>query len=129
MTPQDLVIEIDRAIEAHAAWKQKLTAAINEGRCEQSPEEIGCDDKCAFGKWLYGESLDAETKARKPYEVTRRLHAEFHQVAGKVARLAETGDRGVAFQLMDGEYSARSDILSRALKKWRSEVAPWRDTA
>lgn len=122
MPTQTLVNEIDKALAAHAAWRQKLTSAIRTGQLDASPHDIACDDKCAFGNWLRGPSLNAATKARKPYQVTRRLHAEFHEVAGQVARLAEDGKRGEAFALLDNEYATRSETLTRALNKWRGEA-------
>lgn len=122
MTNQVLIDQIDNALGAHAAWRQKLTTAILSGTLETSPADIACDDKCAFGQWLYGPDIHDSTRERKPYQVTRRLHAEFHKVAAEVAELAEVGKRGEAFALLDGEFSARSDTLSRALKKWRSEA-------
>jgi Chemoreceptor zinc-binding domain len=121
---QTLATEIDKALAAHAAWRRKLTTAIRTGVFDASPHDIACDDKCEFGQWLYGSSLDGAAKARKPYQVTRRLHAEFHDVAGRVARLAKDGKRGEAFSLLDNEYTARSETLSRALTKWRGEVEP-----
>ena len=124
MKHADLDKEIRAALVAHDSWNRRLTTAINLGNCETAPSDIAVDDKCAFGKWLYGPELDEETKAGKPYQVTRRLHAEFHDVAARVAALAEAGRKGDAYALLDGEYSQRSSKLMRALTKWRSELAP-----
>lgn len=122
MSNQALVKEIDAALAAHAQWKMKLTHAINIGHCEQGAANVACDDKCAFGQWLYGPTLDEGIKARKPYQVTRRLHAEFHETAGKIATLADEGKKGEAFAMMDSTYSVRSDKLTRALHKWKGEL-------
>lgn len=122
MQAHDLVGQIDAALKAHGEWRLKLTSAIRTGTCAVSPDDLSCDDKCAFGKWLYGPDFDAATKAGKPYQVTRRLHAEFHDVAGRVARLADSNRPGEAYQLLDTEYTARSETLERALNKWRGEL-------
>ena len=122
MNPADLDKEIREAITAHDAWNRRLTTAINLGNCETAPSDIAVDDKCAFGKWLYSGELDEATKAGKPYQVTKRLHAEFHDVAARVARLAEEGKKAEAYALLDGEYSQRSSKLLRALTKWRGEL-------
>ena len=114
--------EIQSAVAAHGAWKLKLTTTINRGHSETPLEDIGCDNKCAFGKWLYGPEIDDATKAGKPYQVTKRLHAEFHRAAHEVAALALAGQKSEAFRLMDGDYRAKSDKLQRALNKWRGEV-------
>lgn len=122
MIAQTLIYELDKALEAHGAWRLKLTSAIRTGQLDTPPQEIACDDKCAFGKWLYGPSIDGETKRRKPYQVTRRLHAEFHQVAGQIAQLVEDGKQSEAYALLDRDFIASSETLSRALTKWRGEL-------
>ena len=122
MDKDKLESEIQAAVGAHGAWKMKLTAAINRGQSDTPLDDIGCDDKCAFGRWLHSSEIDSETKAGKPYQVTRRLHAEFHKAAHDVAALALEGRKGEAFRMMDGEYRDVSDKLLRALNKWRGEV-------
>ena len=122
MDKDKLEKEIQAAVGAHGAWKLKLTATINRGESETALEDIACDNKCAFGKWLYGPEIDDATKAGKPYQVTKRLHAEFHESAHEVAALALEGKKSEAFRLMDGDYRAKSEKLQRALNKWRGEV-------
>lgn len=122
MTNQILIDQINEALQAHTAWRMKLTTAIRMGGLDTPPTDIACDNKCAFGQWLYGPAINEETRDRKPYQVTRRLHAEFHKVASEVAELAEGGRRGEAFALLDGEFTARSETLFRALTKWSAEA-------
>lgn len=121
MEKEDLISQIDEAITAHDAMKRTLIFAINLNELNRSPEDIGNDHKCPFGHWLHGHSLDHEVKTHKPYQVVNRLHAEFHQVAAQVARLAQQGRKEEAFGLLDGEFAERSDTLKRALNKWRGE--------
>jgi len=121
MDQAELVRQIDDALAAHNAMKRTLIFAINLNELDKSPAELGRDDHCAFGRWLLGHSIDAEMKTHKPYQVIKRLHAEFHQTAEQVARLATAGRRDEAFALLDGDYRKKSDTLSRALNKWRAE--------
>ena len=114
--------EIQAAVGTHAAWRVTLTSAINQGKCDVSLDQIGCGDKCAFGKWLHGPELDDTIRAGKPFQVIERIHAEFHKQAKDVAALAIQGKKHEAFALMDGEYKATSDKLLLALNKWRGEV-------
>ena len=114
--------EIRAAVAAHDAWNRRLTTAINLGNCETAPTDIAVDNKCDFGKWLYGPDFDSGTKSGKPYQVTRRLHADFHDVAARVAALAEAGKKADAYHLLDGEYAEKSSKLMRALTKWRGEL-------
>lgn len=122
MDKEKLEDEIQAAVGAHGAWKLKLTTAINSGKCDTAAEDIACDNKCAFGQWLYGPELDDATRTGRPYQVTKRVHADFHKLAHDVAILAENGKKAEAFALMDGEYKATSDKLLRALSKWRGEI-------
>ena len=84
MSQADLSTQINAAIGAHGAWKVRLKAAINTGTCDVTPAVASCDDKCAFGGWLYGPTISQTTRTGVPYQVIRRLHAEFHQCAGQV---------------------------------------------
>lgn len=123
MSQADLSTQINAAIGAHGAWKVRLKAAINTGTCDITPAVASCDDKCAFGGWLYGSGVSPATRSGVPYQVIRRLHAEFHQCAGQVLTHVTTGNKAGAQQLMDGEFTERSDKLVRALHKWKREAA------
>jgi hypothetical protein len=118
----DLEAAVRAAIGAHGAWKLKLKTAVNTGRSEATPATVGRDDQCEFGKWLHGQGIDEETRAGMPYQVVRRLHAEFHQCAGRVLALGLDGKRVEAGNLLEGEYTARSEKLVTALAKWRGEL-------
>jgi len=118
----DMIKEINDAIGAHGAWKLKLRTAIMMGRSDTEPATVRCDDRCALGRWLYGASLDAQTRAGKPYQVVRRLHAEFHQSAATVLEDALAGRKDQAGQRLEGEFKERSDKLVRALTKWKGEL-------
>ena len=96
-----MIKEINDAIGAHGMWKMRLRTAIAAGVGDITSADAGCDDKCAFGKWIHGPSIDAATRAGMPYQVIRRLHAEFHQAAGQVLARVERGDRKGATDLFD----------------------------
>lgn len=117
-----MIKEINDAIGAHGMWKMRLRTAIAAGVGDISSADAGCDDKCAFGKWIHGPSIDTATRAGMPYQVIRRLHAEFHQTAGQILARVERGDRKGATDLFDSEYTARSEKLVRGLTKWKSEL-------
>jgi len=114
--------EIKKAMGAHGAWKLRLRTAISVGRSDANPSQVKCDNLCEFGKWLYGQSIDGETKRGMPYQVIRRLHAEFHACASSVLELAIAGRKDQAITLLEGEYTERSDKLVRAMTKWRGEI-------
>ncbi len=123
MSQADLSTQINAAIGAHGAWKVRLKAAINTGTCDVTPAVASCDDKCAFGGWLYGPTISQTTRTGVPYQVIRRLHAEFHQCAGQVLTHVTSGNKTGAQQLLDSDFTERSDKLVRALHKWKREAS------
>ena len=118
--------EIDKALEAHAAWKVRLHEAIESGKSESTVTIIADDNKCAFGKWLYGKSITEEEKATEEYKQIVILHAQFHKVAAKIASLALAGMKTEAMRMMDHgkEYTLASGQLSLALKRWKETMKP-----
>ncbi len=122
MSTQNMIKEINDAIGAHGMWKMRLRTAINSGAGEVHSSAARCDNKCAFGQWLYGASLDASTRAGKPYQVIRRLHAEFHNLAGDVLAKVEGGDRPGAEHIFAGPYAEKSERLVMGLTKWKGEL-------
>ena len=117
-----MIKEINDAIGAHGAWKLKLRTAIMLGKSDVEPASVRCDDRCVMGRWLYGSTIDTATRNGKPYQVIRRLHAEFHQSAATVLDDALAGRKDLASQRLEGEFKERSEKLVRALTKWKGEL-------
>lgn len=115
--------EIQKAIRAHGMWKLRLKTAVVTGASDVSPDAVGCDNLCDFGKWLHDETMPLDIQNGMPYKVVKRLHAEFHQTAESVLRSALSGDATAAQGLLDGPFTAQSDKLVRALTKWKNELA------
>lgn len=92
------------------------------GESDVEPATVRCDDRCAFGLWLNGPTIDGHTRSGKPYQVIHRLHAEFHQAAATVLESALAGRKEHATQILDGEFRERSEKLVRALTKWKGEL-------
>lgn len=122
MNAHAIIEEVNNAIGAHGMWKMRLRTAITSGRCDITSADACCDNKCAFGKWLYGPTLDSQVRAGVPYQVIRRLHAEFHRSAGEVLAQVERGNASGAQATMGGEFADRSEKLVRALTKWKGEL-------
>jgi methyl-accepting chemotaxis protein len=112
------------AIAAHADWTSRLRAAIASGKLEIPVGTIAMDDKCQFGKWLYGEQLSGAEKQTDHYLTARQLHAQFHEVASKVAGQAISGRREAAESAMNSgsEYARISSALTAALNNWSAAV-------
>lgn len=117
--------EITKAIAAHGMWKTRLTQAIESGKMDTPVDTVRMDDQCAFGKWLYGVSLDLQGTTSAQYEEVKKLHAQFHRVAAQVVELALSGKKHEALQLMslDGEFTKISSKLTAAMSIWLKKVA------
>lgn len=101
-------------IGAHVMWKQRLTAFLAGNSAEDlNPEMIRLDDRCALGKWIYGDGKPMS--ALPKYEEVRVLHARFHEYAAEVVTLHLAGDTREAENLLQGEYSKLSEKLKHRI--------------
>ena len=122
MQNSELVEQINDAIGAHGMWKMRLRTSINSGKSDVTSAIASCDDQCNFGKWLQGRGITEDLRAGMPYTVVKRLHAEFHRSAGTVLRHVERGEAEAAQAALEAEFTDRSEILVRALNKWKREL-------
>ncbi len=53
---------IQKAIAAHTGWKARLSTAISTGTFDVEHSAVGADNRCDFGKWLYGSELQSADK-------------------------------------------------------------------
>lgn len=113
------VEELDKAIAAHGMWKVRLKSAIDTGKIDTPVATIQMDNQCAFGKWLYGDTLTSVDKSSAQYKTVKELHAEFHKTA---AQLATTGKKADAEKMMasGGGYNAVSAKLTSAMMAWKN---------
>ena len=93
-------VAIDAAIYAHKMWFLRLRNAIDKGESDFKPEIVKTDNRCEFGKWLYGD-FPQEFKAGSTYGEIKILHAKFHVEASKILELALKGDKKAAAKMLD----------------------------
>ena len=99
--------DFDQAIEAHRSWKVKLRKAL-AGQ-ESIDADTACrDDACTLGRWLHGAG-GQRWGSRPLFTELIERHAQFHQVAGNVARRAQPG-RAVDPEPLIGPGSAFSQV-------------------
>ena len=112
--------EIKKAVGAHGMWKKRLLDAIESGKSEFNPENVGKDNLCDFGKWLYGDTVSAAAKAMPEYAACRDLHGKFHALASGVLKLAVSGQKDAALAAIapTSEFGVLSTTLTQALMKW-----------
>lgn len=115
--------EIEKATAAHAFWKIRLRSAINRGEIDVAVADIARDDRCEFGKWLYSLTVPRDEKGSDHHATVRRLHADFHKAAARVAELAVARRKDEAALLLNGgDYTRLSDRLTQAMKAWGDAV-------
>jgi hypothetical protein len=115
--------EIAAAIHSHERWKVRLGASIDDGRVPADVAEVGKDDACAFGRWLYGTTIPKAALYDPNYIIVQFLHAKFHECAGQVVQLLAQGRRAEARTLLEhGDYAKISGQLTATMLKWRDAV-------
>lgn len=107
--------QVEKAIAAHEAWKQRLASAIESGSSTFDTATVSADNACDFGKWLHGLG---DSDKGGDFETVRSMHADFHTLAGKILGLATGGSKAEAETLMSGEFSALSGKLVSTLNAW-----------
>jgi hypothetical protein len=114
--------DIEKALNGHGAWRQRLITAIEQGTSEFQVANITPDNRCDFGKWFY--SLPADVRSQALCQKVQKLHADFHTEAAKILNLAVTGKKAEATGLMafGGRYMDISGKLTLALNQWKMSV-------
>lgn len=88
-------LDMKAALDAHAAWKQRLQDVL-AGRLEV-PEihKVARDDLCALGQWLHGEGRQ-KFGAMTEYQKLLHSHGEFHLCVGEALSAHVAGHRDEA---------------------------------
>jgi hypothetical protein len=118
----DKVTDIEQAIRAHAQWMAQLRQAVVDALSGIDVQRIRADNHCEFGNWLHGPSLSPDERLTDHYLEVRRLHAEFHELAGRIVELAAAGQVAEAYTLLYGEYITLSGRLILAMRAWQSNL-------
>jgi hypothetical protein len=113
--------EIDEAIYAHSRWKMRLRGIIQSGQSEVSLLIIRSPHECQFGEWL-DSSKDA--KKSSYYQRVSSIHAQFHEEAAEVAKLALNGLAEEANKKMEmgSKFSEISAKLVNVLAEWKNSL-------
>jgi len=119
-----LELEISQAIRSHERWKAKLCTSIESGTVTADAFDVGRDDICDFGRWLYGATIPKDAQCDPHYISVQHLHAKFHKCAEKVVYLLSEGKKTDPSALMasGGEYTKTSDQLIATMVDWNKSV-------
>jgi methyl-accepting chemotaxis protein len=115
-------MNFDDAIKAHAEWRLKLSVYLRKPDGSLSAQDIGVDNKCALGQWIYGEG--SKWSAMPEYETLRSEHARFHMAAAAVVKKCDAGLNTGEDTVLGGnsDYSAASNNVITAIMKMKRKV-------
>ncbi len=116
-------MDFDKAIQAHSAWKMKLSDYIKTPDGTLKAQEVGVDNACELGKWIYGEGM--AFKALPEYDTLKTQHARFHKAAGEIIKKADSGQPVKEEMSLSGnsEFAeASSSVVSAIMAMKRKAV-------
>ncbi len=105
-------VNVDAYIDAHRQWKVTLREAVESGD-KIDVAALSCDDRCALGKWIYGDGQ--RLRDRVSFSTLIQRHAHFHQVAGQVGQLVNDGRREAAVDALSPNTpfsNATADVVA-----------------
>jgi methyl-accepting chemotaxis protein len=105
-------MDFDQAIVAHSAWKLKLAAYIRKPDGSLNSVDVGADNKCALGQWIYGEG--SKYSSFPEFSVLKSEHARFHMAAADIIKKADSGQQ-VSEDFALGSKSAFADASGRVV--------------
>ncbi|NJN45259.1 MAG: hypothetical protein HC808_00755 [Candidatus Competibacteraceae bacterium] len=108
-------LNLKSAVEAHMAWRQRLTKVI-DGTSKEHLEatEIGRSDLCVLGKWI-NSTGDQTYGNLDEYRKLLKTHSDFHMAAASVLMTHNAGKRADASRLLDGDFQRLSDQVQLSL--------------
>lgn len=115
-------MNFDEAIQAHAAWKIKLSVYLRKCDGSLKAADIRVDNRCPLGQWLYGEGKKYSSLAE--YQTLIKEHARFHRAAGSVIDKADSGQEATAERELnfDSEYGIASRNVVKAIMDVKKKV-------
>ncbi len=115
-------MNFDEAIHVHAAWKIVLSTYLRSVDGTLTAAETRVDNRCALGRWLYGEGKKYSSTAE--YQILMAEHARFHQAAAEVVDRANSGQDADANRFLhsDSEYETASRNVVKAIMDLKGQV-------
>lgn len=115
-------MNFDEAVQAHSAWKMKLSNYLRKPDGSIKAADVQQDSKCNLGAWIYGEGK--KFSSHPEYEILKAAHAKFHQAAADVIRKADSG-KNVTEDVALGaksDYASASNAVITAIISIRRKV-------
>jgi hypothetical protein len=117
-------MDFDEAIGLHSKWKRSLRDSLAKNDGSLRPADVGRDDKCEMGVWIYSEG--ASYSALPEYTNLRYAHARFHSVAGELVAKANSGESIEADiePCSNSAFSTASAAIVMALMALKKRLSP-----
>jgi len=103
-------LDFESAKSAHAAWKVKLREFL-DGKASFDADEVGRNDKCALGKWLYSPQMKRYSQLPELKQL-EKAHTDFHKQAQKVIVLKRSNNAEQAVRELENLETLSGPILS-----------------
>jgi hypothetical protein len=115
-------VNLDEAIQAHAAWKIKLAVYLKKPDGSLKPAEIGADSRCPLGQWLHGDA--AKYSSLPEYQTLMTEHARFHKTAANIAEQANGGRQLNSDEVLGSgsEFATTSLSVVKAIKNLQNKL-------
>lgn len=110
------------AIQAHRCWLTGLGMAVQEGASWVDLDTVEPEVACEFGRYLAELASRGGASQLPRYGQVREMHAEFHALAGRVLRLAQSGRQDQARMLFETDLQTRGLALLAAMSAWVNEI-------
>jgi len=105
-------MDFDSALDAHVAWKMKLSTYLRKPDGSLKADDILPDNRCVLGKWIYGEGATYSTLAE--YKTLQQAHTQFLAAAADVVRRADAHENisdDIAFGSQSAYGKASSTVV------------------
>jgi methyl-accepting chemotaxis protein len=113
--------DFDSAISAHIDWKMKLSKYLEKPDGSLDHRKVCLDNACVLGKWLYGDGQKFRELDQSLFDAVKMSHAEFHETAGSIVELINSGRLREATQELGptGPYMEVSNKTVELIRKFK----------
>lgn len=123
--PPKYAFDFKTAISAHLGWRGKLNLYLKAPDGSLKQEVVCLDNQCALGGWLHGDGQKFHDKSPSTYKDLVDSHAKFHQYAGEIVHLINSGNKEKAIDALSpkSKYCSTSKSTVALIKKLQNELS------
>ena len=104
-------IYLGQAVQLHLRWRNDLREAVEGGVAGNlDAAAVSADNLCPLGEWIYSHGRRKHGRLAS-FERLRRIHADFHRLAGQIVTDAHKGDTARVEKQLRGPFIALSDQI------------------